>query len=121
MVLVSMGSRKGLENRQASCVKKPCLEENSEAAERCKRNRAMTSGGLGKPPLQPPPGSRPWKKHLREPRQSTGGSQGVELLSKSCSCEDALQTPGHGSSAGECREGELCWCPSHAVSPLERC
>lgn len=102
MALVGMGSRKSLENRQASYVKKACLEQNNEAAERCKRTRAMTSGGLGKPPAQPPPGSCRWENHLREAQQSTGGGQGVELLSKSCSCEDALKTPGHGSSAGKC-------------------
>lgn len=101
MALMGMGSRKSLENRQAGYIKKRCSEENSEAAERCKKNRAMTSGELGKPPVQPPPGSCPWENHLREAQQSTGGGQAVELSSKSCSCEHALQTPGHGSSAGK--------------------
>lgn len=53
MALMGMGSRKSLENRQAGYIKKRCSEENSEAAERCKRKRAMTSGELGKPPVQP--------------------------------------------------------------------
>lgn len=71
------------------------MEENNKAPERCQRNRAMTSGGLGKPP----PGS--WENHPREAQQSSGSGQDVELLSKRCSCEDALQTLGHGSSAGK--------------------
>lgn len=97
MALVGMGSRKGLENRQASCVKKLCLEKSKEAAGRRKRSRAMTRGGLGKPAAQAPPGSCPWESHLQEAQQSS--SRAVELLSKSWSSEDALQTPGHRSSA----------------------
>lgn len=45
--------------RQAGYVRNLYLEENGEAAERCKRNGVMTSGGLGKPLAQSPPGKPP--------------------------------------------------------------
>lgn len=81
----------------------------------------MTSGGLGKPPAQPPPGSYPWENHLWEAHQDAGSGQGVELLNKSCSWEDALQTPGHRSSAGKC-VGKVSSAGAHhrLLPPLEK-
>lgn len=82
----------------------------------------MTSVGLGKPPVQPPPGSCPWENHQQEAQKSTGGSQDVELLSKSCSCEGALQTSGHGSPAGKCAGKVSSAGVHHRLLPcLERC
>ena len=36
------------------------------------------------------------KTTCARPQQSIGSGQDMELLSKSCSCMDALERPGHG-------------------------